>query len=194
MATSALPFITEEQYLKLERESELRHEYLHGEIFAMSGGTSNHNLISLDLSTEFNNRLRGTPCNTYGSDMRIRVAATRFNAYPDLSVVCGPQQFLDDTKDCILNPILLGEVLSKSSRNNDRGEKFRQYQQLPTLRTYLLVEQDEMLVEVYVRTGRDSWNYRVIHGADGILDIEHPALEIPLSAIYQRVEFPPKDE
>ncbi len=194
MATSALPFLTEEQYLKLERESELRHEYLHGEMFAMSGGTNEHSLVSIDLTTEFNIRLRGTPCRTHGSDMRIRVAATRFNAYPDISVVCGPPQYLDETRDCILNPILLGEVLSKSSRNYDRGEKFRQYQQIPTLRTYLLVEQSEMLVEIYVRTGPDSWNYSVIHGPDGILQIERPALEIPLSAIYQGVEFPPKDE
>ncbi|MBL8211234.1 MAG: Uma2 family endonuclease [Bryobacterales bacterium] len=193
MATTPLPFVTEEQYLQMERESELRHEYLHGEVFAMSGGTTNHNRLSADLLVQISNRLEGSPCEIFGSDQRVRVPATRFHAYPDLSVVCSPIQYSDDTKDCVLNPILLVEVLSKSSRNFDRGEKFRQYQRIPSLQTYVLVEQDDMLVEVYTRTGRDSWNYRVLEGPDAMLEVEHPPLSIPLKAVYRRVEFPPAE-
>ena len=132
---SALPQptgMTEAEYLAFERESEIKHEYLHGEIFAMTGASWNHNMICASTIISLGSQLRGKSCRISPSDIRVKMAADIF-AYPDVSVICDDPQFADDEFDTLLNPVVIIEVLSPSTELYDRGEKFRYYRQLSNL-------------------------------------------------------------
>ena len=160
MATQAAQtYLTPEEYIALERktlpDSEIiRHEYLNGELIAMSGASRAHNLITMNISTGLHVRLRGSGCETYANEMRVSTPSTISYFYPDVVVVCEEPRFEDDVFDTLLNPILLVEVLSPSTKAYDRGEKFAHYRQLPSLQEYLLVAQDAVLVEHYRRQER----------------------------------------
>ncbi|MDX2284767.1 MAG: Uma2 family endonuclease, partial [Bacteroidia bacterium] len=136
-------------YLTLERQAEVRHEYHRGELFAMAGGTRNHGALGANIVTELNllSRLRG--CSTFSGDVRIRIDAENRFLYPEASVVCGPAESSIFDPDSITNPVLIAEVLSESTEAYDRGEKFRLYRQLPALREYLLIDQHRPLVQVF---------------------------------------------
>ena len=126
------------EYLTIERAAPTKSEFYDGEMFAMAGGTAVHSLIGTNAAIEFGNKLRGKKCVPYNADLRIQVQATGLFTYPDLSVICGPLQFADGD-DTVTNPSLIVEVLSPSTEAYDRGQKFLQYRQIPTLREYLLV-------------------------------------------------------
>src|SRR5258707_15095935 len=119
--------IGEAEYLRVERQAETKSEYFNREIFAMAGGTRAHSLIAPNLLREFSARLKPADCVVYNTDMRIKVEATGLFTYPDVSVVCGAQRFLDEEEDTLLNPILVVEVLSDSTEAYDRGKKFENY-------------------------------------------------------------------
>ena len=132
----ALPkFITPEEYLRLERASQEKHEYFKGEIFAMTGATENHNIIAGSTFAALYSELRKKPCQIYPSDMRVRIPATGLYTYPDISVVCGTPEFEDDGLDTLLNPTVIIEVLSPSTEPYDRGKKFQHYRTIPTLKS-----------------------------------------------------------
>lgn len=149
--------MTEAEYLTFERASELKHEFLAGQVFAMTGASKAHNLISGSTYVTLYNQLRGRPCNLFPSDMRVKVTATGLHTYPDLSVVCGEAQFSDDEFDTLLNPTVIIEVLSPSTERYDRGKKFQHYRELPSLREYVLIAQDSLRVECYLRQESGSW-------------------------------------
>jgi Uma2 family endonuclease len=180
---------TPQEYLALERKSETRNEYHDGEIFAMSGASREHNLIAGNLIRDIGNQLEDRPCESYPSDMRVWIEATGLYTYPDVVVVCGEPQFQDREVDTLLNPTVLVEVLSPSTEAYDRGVKFRHYRCIPSLREYVLISQDRMMVERFTRQGND-WVLSDLIDPDQILKLESIGCQIPLGRIYAKVKFP----
>ncbi len=192
MASAAvIPRITPEQYLALERKAQFKSEYCNGFIVAMAGATREHNLIVGNIHGEIRSQLKGRPCEVYKSDMRVRVSATGLYTYPDVVAVCGEPQFEDDESDTLLNPTIIAEILSKSTEAYDRGDKFAQYRQLTSLREYVLISQDKVLVERFTRRETECvlTEYRSL---DDRLPLESIGCQIALREIYALIEFPEK--
>lgn len=189
MSTALKPRLTEAEYLARERKAECKSEFYRGEMFAMAGASREHNLISLNISGEARNALKGRSCETYQSDMRVKVSPTGLYTYPDVVIVCGERQFEDDELDTLLNPTVLVEVLSEATEKYDRGAKAAQYRQLAPLREHVLVAQAEPRVERFVRQPDGSWLLREVTKLEGALELESVGITIPLREIYRGVEF-----
>lgn len=174
---------TPEEYLAFERASTQKHEYADGEIFAMSGGTYDHSLIGQNVARELGIALLERPCDVHGSDMRIKVEASSRYFYADVLVVCGSPVFEDETRDTILNPKLIVEVLSDSTERYDRGEKFTHYRKLASLEDYVLASQTEPLVEHYRRQPDGAWLYRAL-GPGERLTLASLDCEIEVDRMY----------
>ncbi|HEX2201727.1 MAG TPA: Uma2 family endonuclease [Longimicrobium sp.] len=187
MATAAEHIYTPEEYLALERGADHRSEYIHGRIYAMAGASRRHNLIVLSLGSEIRAALRGRPCEVYANDMRVKVVATDFYTYPDVVAVCGTPEVEDRHGDTLLNPSLIIEVLSDSTERYDRGETFAHYRRLESLREYVLVSQDEVRVQRYVRDG-ERWVFSEIDDLGRVLPLESIDCTIPLREVYAGVE------
>jgi len=183
--------LSETEYLRLEREAEIRSEYFDGEIFAMAGGTRSHSLIATNLLGELRSRLKASDCIAYNADLKVKVEATGLLTYPDVSVVCGQQRFLDDQEDTLLNPIVIVEVLSDSTEAYDRGKKFEHYRQIPSLREYLLVSQKEPRIEQFIRQPSGEWTLKEAAGLSA--EIKLPSLGVVLahSEVFAKVQFTP---
>lgn len=151
MATIAVSYITPEEYLERERQAETKSEYLREKVFVMAGGSSNHALLTVNLASELRKQLRKRPCRVFSSDLRLCVNESGLYTYRDVMVICGDLAFADNRQDTITNPLLLVEVLSDSTKNYDRGQKFQYYRSLPSLTEYLTVAQDEVHVEQWTR-------------------------------------------
>lgn len=180
--------MTPEEYLKFERESEIRHEYLDGEIFAMTGASERHILIVGSTHFSLYGQLDKRPCKVYMSDMRVRVKGTSFYTYPDISVVCGEAEFEDDILDTLLNPTVIFEVLSPSTESYNRGKKFQQYRELESLQEYVLIAQDTMRIEHYLRQG-EQWLLTDARGPDAVVALPSIGCELKLSDVYAKVTF-----
>lgn len=152
--------MTEAEYLAFERASPEKHEYVDGEIFAMSGGTGDHAAIAANLIGELRNALYGRGCRVHTSDMRVKIPATPRYLYPDVSVVCAKPEYTDDTRDTLTNPRVIVEVLSESSEAYDRGEKFASYQTIPSLAHYVIASQTKARLEVFTRQDDGAWLLR----------------------------------
>jgi Uma2 family endonuclease len=189
---SALPhdqrFMSPEEYLKFERESEIKHEYLDGEIFAMTGASERHILIVGSTHFSLYGQLDNRPCKVYMSDMRVRVKGTGYYTYPDISVVCGDAEFEDDVIDTLLNPNVIIEVLSPSTEIYDRGKKFQQYRELDSLQEYVLIAQDSMRIEHYLRQG-EKWILTDARGQDAIVALPSIDCKLALRDAYAKVTF-----
>lgn len=177
-----------QEYLSRERLSPVRHEYHDGEIFAMAGASREHNLIAVNLSREVGNQILDRPCESYVSDMRVWIEATGLYTYPDLVVVCGEPRFQDGELDTLLNPMVIAEILSPTTEAYDRGLKFGHYRRIPSLREYVLISQDRMLVERYTRQGED-WLLTELTGPDQVLRLESIGCEVVLGRIYAKVQL-----
>lgn len=182
------PSMTPEEYLKFERESEEKHEYFAGEIFAMTGASLNHNVITLNVGAMLHAQLRKRPCTVYPSDMRVKTPLRTLYTYPDISVVCGTPQLEDDKFDTLLNPIVIIEVLSPSTEMYDRGKKFQHYRTIPSLQEYLLIAQDSVRVEHYVR-GEGQWIFTDAANLDAVLKLPSIDCTLALSEVYEKVNF-----
>jgi Uma2 family endonuclease len=182
-----LDFITPEEYLALERKAEYKSEYVDGVMYAMSGASENHNLIVMNIGTRLNIQLENAPCKVYPSDMKVRVPSSRKFHYPDLTVVCDRPRFADDEKDVLLNPLLIVEVLSESTAAFDRGKKFQYYQEIESFQEYLLVAQDEPIVERFVKQADNSWIYTKVEGLDQIITLSSIDCSLGLKDIYAKV-------
>jgi Uma2 family endonuclease len=192
MATAApvLPLLSPEEYLAHERQAAVKSEYFAGRTFAMAGASRAHNLLAGTFLTQINNRLpRARGCEAYVSDMRVKIPATGLYTYPDVSVAC-PPEFEDQQRDTLVNPVLIVEVLSDSTEAYDRGDKFEHYRNLPSLREYLLVSQRAVRVDHYVRQDDGTWLLRAAKGPDAVLTLGSLGCELPLAALYERVELP----
>src|SRR4051812_39435033 len=143
--------LTAEQYLAIERKSEVKHEFYRGEMFAMAGASRAHNLIAFNFAVALGNQLADRPCEAYVGDMRVRIESTGLYTYPDIVVVCGEPKFLDGESDTLLNPTLIVEVLSPATENYDRSRKFAHYRSIPSLREYITIAQDRVWVERHVK-------------------------------------------
>ena len=172
-----------EQYLAAEAVAEVKHEYLRGEVWAMSGGTPEHGRLAISFATLLGQALAGRPCAIFNSDVRIRIEATDRSTYPDLSVVCGKKLAAKNDKDALTNPVVLIEVLSDSTEASDRGEKFSHYRQLESLKEYVLVSQKEPRIEVFRRDGAHWTLYEASAGER----IQLASLDVTLDvdAIYR---------
>jgi Uma2 family endonuclease len=184
-------FYTIEEYLKLERASELKHEYDSGKIIAMAGATRAHNLITGNVARCLGNQLEGTPCETYSNDMRVRTRPTGY-VYPDVVVVCDEPQFDDAELDTLLNPTVVIEVLSKSSEARDRGEKFSDYRAIESVKDIVFVSQHRARVEHYARQGNDEWILHDVSDPAGAIVLSSIGCILTLAEIYKRVAFPSK--
>jgi len=180
---------TPQEYLALERKSETRNEYYNGEIFAMSGASREHNLIAGNLFRDIGNQLEDRPCETYMNDMRVWIEATGLYTYPDVVVVCDEPRFQDREVDTLLNPTVIVEVLSPTTEAYDRGDKFRHYRRIDSLREFVLISQDRMMVERYTRQGKD-WVLSDMTDPDQVLKLESIGCQIPLDRIYAKIKFP----
>lgn len=188
---SAIPkiYLTPAEYLAFERQSDVKHEYFRGELFAMSGASQNHVTIFMNTSHLLVGQLKGRSCRTFGADMRVKVSPTGLYTYPDLVVVCGRPRFEDKELDTLLNPTVIIEILSKSTEAYDRGEKFAQYRTLDTLLDYLLVSQDKPRIERFTRQADGGWLLTESAGLDAVMSIESIQCQLPLADVYDRVEF-----
>jgi Uma2 family endonuclease len=195
---------TEDQYLLIERESEERHEYLDGQIYAMAGESPEHGAICTNLTGETRAQLKGTRYQAFAKDMKVRsgpLPRRRYSqkglySYPDLLVVCGEIQFLDENRDVIINPKVIIEVASPSTGAFDRGEKFRRYRtHNPSLTDYLIVAQDLPFIEHFARQENGLWLIAasVIELSDSI-HIASIDCALQLAEVYDRVEFPEEEE
>ena len=190
MATAAAyAYLTQEEYLAFEREADIKHEYCNGQLYAMSGASRAHNLISLNIAGELRSQLKGRTCEVYMSDMRVLVDAARSYRYPDVVVACDAPRFQDDVFDTLLNPTVIVEVLSQSTEARDRGEKFAEYAQLVSLRDYVLVAQKAVHVEHYFRQGT-QWISRECRDLDAVLQLVSINCALPLRDIYEKVKVP----
>jgi Uma2 family endonuclease len=188
MSTAALNYYTPDEYLALERNAEFKSEYVDGRIIAMAGITATHNLLMSAFSALLYIQFTERPCTVFLADMRVRFGRGRQYTYPDVAAVCGTPQFEDKVLDTLLNPSLIVEVLSDSTEAYDRGDKFKGYQALDSLREYVLVSQKEVKVERFVRQG-EFWSYAEFAGADAVLPLESLDCEIPLREIYGRTRL-----
>jgi Uma2 family endonuclease len=183
--------LSEAEYLEIERRAECKNEFLDGEMFAMSGGTSSHSLIAANLIFALRTQLKGCPCRVYTSDMRVKVQASGLYTYPDVSVACGQYQFDDEQEDTLLNPTVILEILSDSREAYDRGKKFELYRRLPSLREYLLVSQHKPLVEQYIRQDSGQWLLREVAGLESKLSLPSVGIIIALADAFTDVRFVP---
>jgi Uma2 family endonuclease len=190
MSALAEVYISPSEYLELERLAETKSEYLDGRIYAMAGASLAHNTITMNLSREFGNRLRGGACRPFAGDLRVKVSETGLYTYPDLLVVCGELRFDDDARDTLLNPTLIVEVLSPSTEQYDRGEKFAHYQHLESITDYVLIAQDRPRVEHFHKLGHQEWALRVSEGMGNEWTIPSVNCNFRLADIYEKVEFP----
>jgi len=181
--------LTAAAYLQLERAAETKSEYINGEMRPMPGASRKHNLVAGNIYALLHFQLRKSPCEIYPSDMRVKVAATELITYPDISIVCGEPHFDDNYKDTLLNPTVLVEVLSPSTAAYDRGDKFENYRQLPSLHEYLLVAQDKMHVEQYSRQPDNTWLFTEFKRASDHFALNSIHCELTLADIYEKVTF-----
>jgi Uma2 family endonuclease len=180
--------MTAEEYLALDRAAEFPSEFLDGEIIAMSGGSPRHSRLKVRLVMEVGTALRGTSCELFGSDLRLRVSS-RMYTYPDLTVVCGDLMLVDEREDILLNPTVIFEVLSPSTEYYDRGVKFQHYRGIESLPDYILVAQDQLRIEQYTRGDANTWTLRDYQRSSDVLLIASIGVSLPLAAIYERIEF-----
>lgn len=179
---------TVEEYLAFEREALDKHEYINGEIIAMAGASREHNLISANVGAEIRFRLKGKNCETYMNDMRVRMKGNRYG-YPDVVVVCGEPQFANDEFDVLLNPTIVVEVLSDSTRFRDKTEKLEVYQKMESIKECLLIEQAIMRIEHYIKQTPNQWLLRIYENQDEIVNLESIGCRISVSDIYSQVKF-----
>ena len=186
--TAAQTFFTPEEYLAKERKALTKSEYRSGHIHAMPRVNRWHNLLAVNTFSELHIQLRNRVYEVYPNNMRVKVSAAGLYTYPDIIVVCDEPLFEDNEFDTLLNPTVLIEVLSPSTAAYDRGEKFRRYQQLDSLCEYVLISQDRIRVEHYLREAQE-WHLTEFHALSDVFQLVSIACELSLQAIYAKVQF-----
>ncbi len=182
-------YISQETYLEQERAATEKHEYYQGEVFAMSGASGNHNEICTNLIGEIFPKLKDRGCKPYGSDLRIHVPKNTLYTYPDISIICGDKKYTDDKFDTVTNPSVIIEILSRSTRNYDRLEKFSLYRDILTLQEYILVDSQRTHIEKYARNANNTWELSDHDSLEEILTIVTVDIRIPIKDIYHGLLF-----
>jgi Uma2 family endonuclease len=172
-----------EEYLAFERQSNVKHEYYRGEVFAMSGAGNVHNIIFSNLFGDIAYKLKGKPCRPYGSDMRVHIPENTLFTYPDISVFCKNIQMLDD--DNAIGPTVIFEILSPSTRNYDRGGKFKLYRDIPSLKEYILIDTDSVSIEAFRVNSSGHWELEEYKDLNQTLILPSINVSIALNDIYE---------
>ena len=186
-------FISEQEYRDGEEISPIKHEWFRGEVFAMAGGTFNHTKICSNLGRFLGNRLAGRRCSAHNGEQRVKVEATGLNTYPDAVIFCPPSRFEGTGDSTLLTPKVIFEVLSDSTQRYDRTAKFDAYKRIESLTDYVLIEQSEIRVEHFRRTPQ-GWLHVSLTQREAVLSLENVEIELPLSEIYEELEFPSEAE
>lgn len=188
-------YYTIEEYLEIQESSEEKLEFRNGEIVAMAGGTANHSLISTSITTALDNAIdeNQKDCIVFTSDMKVKIE--KFNAFvfPDSSVVCGEAVYNNEKQTILKNPILLIEILSESSQNYDKGQKFEYYRSLPSFKEYMIIYQTMPKVQTWFKEAEDLWRIGNAEGLDAVIRLHSIGLEIALKDIYKRIKHFPED-
>jgi Uma2 family endonuclease len=178
-------YMTEAEYLAHEVRSPVRNEYVAGHIYAMTGASLRHNVITLNIASLLRNHLRGSPCRAFMADAKLRVAKTQSIYYPDVLVTCDPKHLSVNTADHIVDtPRLIVEVLSESTAGTDRREKLHAYRSLPSLLEYVLISQDEALIEIHRRSGDIGWQIITLTPGDPV-ELQSVELSTDFPTIYE---------
>jgi Uma2 family endonuclease len=193
MSTPETALLTPAEYLEIERKSEIKHEYINGRMYAMPGVSRRHSLIAGNIFAAIQFEFRDRPCEVHMADLRLKVDPTGLYTYTDIAAVCGEARFEDIHTDTLLNPSVVVEVLSDSTESYDRGKKFEHYRRLESLQEYVLVAQNEMHIEHFVRNG-DQWLLSELSDPKDRLRLPSIACEIILIDIYAKVQFPPIED
>jgi Uma2 family endonuclease len=180
---------TPEEYLELEVNSDTRHEYINGEIIPMTGGTPEHNEIASILNAALRIGLKGKPFSIFIADQRLWIPDRNLYTYPDVMVAPRPLQRQQGRTDTITNPVMIAEVLSKSTKNYDRDEKFSAYRTLSTFQEYLLIDQYTPHVEQYSKTDSRKWIFTEYNDSESSISLLSIPVEIRLADLYESVEF-----
>ena len=181
--------ISIEEYLEMENASIEKHEYYKGEIFAMSGAKVPHNVISGNLFIALGQKLKGKKCRPYNSDQRIHIPINTLFTYPDISIICGEVITLNDDDWNVLNPTVIIEVLSPSTKNYDRGEKFKLYRDIQTLKEYILADSESIHLEVFRLNEHKHWELEEYNSIEEFLNVKAIDEKISLTEIYEGVKF-----
>lgn len=189
MTSQPKSYMTPEDYLASERRADYKNEYVDGEIFAMTGASRRHNLITVNLTAELHQQLRKRPCESYASDMRVRIPSKRMYTYPDVVVVCDEPQFEDDHLDTLLNPTVIIEVLSESTERYDRFRKFGFYRTIESLAEYILVAQYEHRIEQYTKQPDGRWLLSEHRSLEGVVELASVQCSLALREVYEKVHL-----
>ena len=178
-----------EEYLQMEEASDEKHEYYQGEIFAMSGDKVPHNIISVNLIKLLGQKLKGKSCEPFNSDQRIYIPQNSLFTYPDISIICGEIVTLNNDDWNIINPVVIIEILSKATKNYDRGDKFKLYRDIATLKEYILIDSETISIEAFRINDGGHWELEEYKKADNILLIKCIQVSIPVTEIYERTNL-----
>lgn len=189
MQKPAKKYYSHQEYLELEEASEYKNEYYKGEIFALAGGSSNHNRIIRNLSSELHFALKNTQCEIFINEIRVWIETRDLFSYPDIAVVCNNVEYYPDRNDTIINPLIIVEVLSESTENYDRGNKFLFYRDLPTFQEYILIDQKSYHIEQFYIGSEGKWQLTEYNDVNEILKFSKIKVEIPLKDIFYLVKF-----
>ncbi|QLE58958.1 Uma2 family endonuclease [Nostoc sp. TCL26-01] len=187
-------YYTPEEYLELEEKAEYKNEYRDGEIVPMTGGTTNHNKIALNLAASLKIALRRKNYDVYIGDVRLWIPRYKQHTYPDVMVIQGQPIYTGTSTTTVMNPMLISEVLSKSTKNYDQGDKFLYYRSIPQFQEYILIDQYQHHVMQYVKTAENQWTFTEIEGEAKIISLQTVDFQIALSDLYEQVNFADNSE
>jgi Uma2 family endonuclease len=186
MSANPQDYHTPQEYFEREKTSNIRHEYINGEIVAMAGGTKNHDRICGNVFASFHQQTRRKTCETFTGNIAVRVNASNF-FYPDVSMACGESLF--DKNNLLLNPILIIEVLSPSTEKFDRGAKFDGYRGMSSLNDYLIISQDKVSVQHFQRESNEFWKFRDYRQLTDVIILSSVNCTLALVDVYEGVTF-----
>ncbi|SDC82630.1 Uma2 family endonuclease [Niabella drilacis] len=178
------------EYLEMEKASPEKHGYYRGEIFAMAGAGKRHNIIFKNMMGQLYMRLRGQPCQPYGSDMRIHIPENTLFTYPDISIICNDLISSPEDKDTIIQPTVLIEILSRATRNYDRGGKFKLYRDIPALKEYILIDSESINIEVFWLNASGHWELEEYKMPGETMRINAVDTGIAIHEIYEGTQLP----
>ncbi|MEM1167966.1 MAG: Uma2 family endonuclease [Cyanobacteria bacterium P01_H01_bin.35] len=184
---------TPEEYFLLEENAEYKHEYRNGEIIPMTGGTTNHNEIASNFCAYLKLALKGKNYRVFIGDVRLWIPDYNLYTYPDLMVIEGQPSYYQNRNDTVTNPSIIVEVLSKSTANYDRGEKFKFYRSIPEFKEYILIDQYQFYIEQYAKTSEEKWEVTYYQSEESILNLTSLDFQIAFSDLYERVDFKNQD-
>jgi len=186
-------YYTPEEYLALEEAAIDKSEYHDGEIIPMTGGTTNHNSIIINLIANLKFGLRGKDYRLFTSDVRLWIPLTRRYVYPDIMVIQGEPIYHENNKTIVTNPLVIIEILSNSTKDYDRGGKFLAYRSIPEFQEYILIDQYSYHIEQFAKNSKGKWELTEYDSEDSVLTLESVEFQIPLKEIYERINFEVKD-